>query len=69
MQIKDLKSDGLAISYRNRHHIPEQREKALQIVPFLFKSLTFVPGKSIQETFGFVKANLFIGFHLQIGLR
>jgi len=37
---------------------PEQREKAHQIAPFLFKSLTFVLGKNIQETLEFAKANL-----------
>ncbi|MCE5175636.1 MAG: pantoate--beta-alanine ligase [Bacteroidales bacterium] len=51
-------ADGLAMSSRNRRLTPEQREKAPQIAQFLFKSLAFVPEKSIQETLEFVKTNL-----------
>ncbi|MEA4841161.1 MAG: pantoate--beta-alanine ligase [Bacteroidales bacterium] len=51
-------ADELAMSSRNRRLTPEQREKAPQIAQFLFKSLAFVPEKSIQETLKFVKTNL-----------
>ena len=51
-------ADELAMSSRNRRLTPEQREKAPQIAQFLFKSLAFVPEKSIQETLEFVKTNL-----------
>jgi len=51
-------ADGLARSSRNTRLTPEQREKAPQIAQFLFKSLTFAPDKSIQETIDFVKNGL-----------
>jgi pantoate--beta-alanine ligase len=51
-------ADGLAMSSRNTRLTAEEREKAPQIAHFLFKSLTFVPNKSIQETLEFVKTSL-----------
>jgi len=51
-------ADGLAMSSRNKRLSIEEREKAPQIAQYLFKSRTFAPNKSIQETIDFVKTGL-----------
>jgi len=50
--------DGLAMSSRNRRLSSEEREKAPLIAELLFKSATFVPVKSIQDTISFVTQGL-----------
>jgi pantoate--beta-alanine ligase len=50
--------DGLAMSSRNSRLSPEEREKAPLISELLFKSLTFVNTKSIQDTIAFVTEGL-----------
>ena len=47
-------ADGLAMSSRNTRLTPEQRQKAPLIARTLKESVTFAPGKSVQEVIDFV---------------
>ena len=46
--------DGLAMSSRNTRLTPEQRQKAPLIARTLKESVTFAPGKGVQEVIDFV---------------
>lgn len=50
--------DGLAMSSRNTRLCPQERKNAAKIFGILYKSLTFVPNRTVDETVKYVETSI-----------